>query len=490
MATHVISSSPQGRDEIRRPAVAGRFYPAASDTLETDVKSLLEKAGTGSSANVQAVIVPHAGYVFSGATAAKAFARIAPSANYKRVFLLGPSHQAAFDGASVNISAHRYATPLGEIEVDDETCDRLLQADGVFTCLPEAHLREHCLEVELPFLQTRLETMPPIVPIVIGTHRYGKLERIAEALRPYFTPDNLFVVSSDFSHYPPYEDACRIDKATAEAILSALPEKFLETLADNSRQPVHNLLTSACGQAPITVLLMLMQQTGDLKMEHLAYCNSGDSPYGGRDEVVGYHAFAVTREGKSNTSGQTFSLTEEEKALLLGIARKSIETALEGDDGLPYDSTRLTGTLRMNCGAFVTLRTGSRLRGCIGSLTGRQPLYLTVMSMARAAAFEDPRFSPVTQDEMAGIHIDISVLSPLKLISSIDEFQLGKHGILIVKGPYRGTFLPQVAEETHWTKEEFLGHCARDKAGIGWNGWRDAELYVYEAEVFDECSDQ
>ena len=200
--------------------------------------------------------------------------------------------------------------------------------------------------------------------------------------------------------------------------------------------------------------------------------------------MVGYHAFAVTR-----VAGQAFTLSDEEKAFLLQTARRSIEGALSGDS-VSCDTSRLTDKLRMDCGAFVTLHKHGKLRGCIGRLVGVRPLYLTVAEMARAAAFEDPRFRPVRAEELPDIRIDISVLSPLKRIHSADELQLGRHGIFIVKGVHQGTFLPQVARKTHWTKEEFLGHCARDKAGLSWDGWHDAELYVYEAEVFDEDEDR
>ncbi len=489
MTAHVIPSFSQAGGEIRRPAVAGRFYPADPDTLRSEVNRFLSEAGTDSISSVRAIIVPHAGYVFSGATASKAYACIAPSAHYRRVFLLGPSHRAAFDGASVNGASPAYATPLGEVKVDQETCERLAHSDDVFCYLPQAHQKEHCLEVQLPFLQQRLQSVPPIVPVIVGTQRIEKLERVAQALLPYFTSENLFVISSDFSHYPPYADACKADKATGDAILSASVENFMRAIAGNSSHGYQNLLTSACGQAPIAVLLLMMQQTPGLQMKHLGYCNSGDSPYGGRDEVVGYHAFAVSEGGGGKTFrhvSDTFSLRAAEKAELLRIARKSIENELEGKMELPYDSARLTDTLKMNCGAFVTLHLNGKLRGCIGMLAGRRPLYLTVSDMARAAAFEDARFRPVTLEEMKDVRIDISVLSPLRKIHSVEEFELGKHGIFMVKDARSGTFLPQVAEETHWTKEEFLGHCARDKAGIGWNGWRSAELYVYEAEVFDE----
>ena len=467
--------------KIRMPVVAGAFYPADADTLRETVASFLSEASSvKADKEVQAVIVPHAGYVYSGAIASKAIKAIPADAAYKRIFLLGPSHRAAFDGASVNGAFDSYATPLGEVQIDKEACEALLRADTVFTYVPEAHAREHCLEVQLPFLQVHLHNVPSIVPIIIGTQDLSKLKKIAQALQPYFTSENLFVISSDFSHYPSYEDANRVDKATGEAVESGSLRKFLDALELNARKGVPQLLTSACGQSPIAVLLLLMEGRKDLQVRHLAYCNSSDAVYGDKNRVVGYHAFSIVKRT------ETFALTEEEQKQLLQIARKSIDYALTRKTDLPYDSTKISPALQQPCGAFVTLRKGGKLRGCIGNLTGYKPLYQTVSSMARAAAFEDPRFYPVEENEMKDIDIEISVLSPLRKIQSVDELQLGRHGIYIIKGEHRGTFLPQVADETGWTKEEFLGHCARDKAGLTWNGWRDAALYVYETIVFEE----
>lgn len=472
-----------GEKRVRMPAVAGAFYPAKADTLRKMIASFMSDASSVEpDKEVQAVIVPHAGYVYSGAIASKAIKAIPADAAYKRIFLLGPSHRAAFDGASVNGAFGSYATPLGEVQVDKEACDALLRADTVFTYVPEAHVREHCLEVQLPLLQVHLRDVPPIVPIIIGTQDLAKLRRIAQALQPYFTSDNLFVISSDFSHYPSYEDANRVDKATGEAIESGSLRKFLDALEMNAHEGVPQLLTSACGQSPIAVLLSLMEGRKDLQVRHLAYCNSGDAVYGDKDRVVGYHAFSIVKKEETGA----FVLAEDEKAQLLQIARRSIDYALARRTDLPYDSTKMSLVLQQHCGAFVTLHKGGKLRGCIGNLVGYKPLYQTVSSMARAAAFEDPRFYPVEESEMKDIDIEISVLSPLRKIQSIDEFQLGRHGIYIIKGEHRGTFLPQVAGETGWTKEEFLGHCARDKAGLAWSGWKDAELYVYEAIVFGE----
>lgn len=474
--------------KTRRPAVAGTFYPEDKGQLASMVDGFLKAAQEAGSDNVRAVIVPHAGYVFSGQTAAKAFAEISPEHRYGRIFLLGPSHCAAIDGASVDSTHGFYATPLGEVAVDGGIARQLAASDSLFVDASKACSDEHCLEVQLPFLQRRLAYMPPIVPIVIGTQDGLKLRRIAEALEPYFNEDNLFVVSSDFSHYPSYNDAVKADTLTGRAIESGSLKAFAEALNDNYEARYPGLCTSACGQCAIAVLMMLAEWEGGIAIRHLDYCNSGDSPYGGRDRVVGYHSFAFCSSKQAKSEDDAFSLSVDEKKTLLKIARRSIESKL-GMPGAPMPSGNdITPSLKSECGAFVTLNEGGRLRGCIGNLVGHGPLHKLVGRMACLAAFEDPRFMPVVAGEMQNIDIEISVLSPLRRIKSLDEFELGRHGIFIVKDGHSGTFLPQVADEVNWTKEEFVSHCSRDKAGLGWDGWRDAELYVYEAAVFDEKS--
>ena len=325
MIHSVGNACSSGEKRVRMPAVAGAFYPADADTLRETVVSFLSEASSAEAdKEVQAVIVPHAGYVYSGSTASEAIKAIPSDAVYKRIFLLGPSHRATFDGASVNNAFDSYATPLGQVKVDNETVDALLHADPVFTYVPEAHAREHCLEVQLPFLQVHLQHVPPIVPVIIGTQDLAKLRRIAQALQPYFTSDNLFVISSDFSHYPSYEDANRVDKVTGEAIESGSLRKFLDALEKNARKGVPRLATSACGQSPIAVLLLLMEGRKDLQVRHLTYCNSGDAIYGDKDRVVGYHAFSIVKKEEADA----FSLTGEERAQLLQIARTSIENTL------------------------------------------------------------------------------------------------------------------------------------------------------------------
>ena len=465
-----------------RPATqANRFYTGDARELSEEVDSFLAlHAKDRKYEHVAALIVPHAGYYFSGNVAAAAYQSIPDGKTYKRLFLLGPSHHEWLDGASVNTEYDYYSTPLGDVKVDIETARLLTNTDGtdktdsVFFYSPKAHDREHCLEVQLPFLQRRFGEVPPIVPIIISTNDYRKLQRIANMLKPFFTEENLFVVSSDFSHYPKYEDACEVDARTGKAVESGDVERFIAQLEENSRSGVRNLATSACGELAIATL-MLMMQDGGYEVKHLLYQNSGDIDDHDHSRVVGYHAFAVLRKSE-------FSLNNEEKRMLKDIALTSIKDSLDGKRIV--EPTTLTATLKQKCGAFVSLHKQGRLRGCIGHFGEDVPLHEIVAEMARAAAFEDPRFMSVTKDELDDVDIEISVLTPMRRIRSLDEFQLHKHGIYIKKGYRSGTFLPQVADEVNWTKEEFVGHCAQDKAGIGWDGWKDAELYVYEAIVF------
>ena len=467
----------QQSEPVVRPATqANRFYTGDARELSEEVDSFLAlHRGATIYHHVAAVIVPHAGYYFSGNVAASAYMSVPADQSYKRIFLLGPSHHEWLDGASVNTEADYYATPLGNVKVDRETARSISDADSVFSYQPKAHDREHCLEVQLPFLQRRLGDVPPIVPIIISTNDFNKLKRIAHVLKPYFTEENLFVISSDFSHYPSYEDACEVDALTGKAIETGSVEAFIAALEQNARSGKRNLATSACGELAIATLMLMMD--GSYEVKHLMYQNSGDADNHDHSRVVGYHSFAIVRKSDAG-----FALSDDEKRLLKEIALTSIKDSLAGKE--ISHSSPLTTHLSAKCGAFVSLHKHGRLRGCIGHFGEDIPLHEIVAEMARAAAFEDPRFMPVTADELADIDIEISVLTPMRRIESLDEFELHRHGIYIRKGYRSGTFLPQVADEVNWTKEEFVSHCAQDKAGIGWDGWKDAELYVYEAIVF------
>lgn len=477
----MMTSCNEQKTPVVRPATqANRFYTGNPEELSQEVDSFLALHSSRTTyQNVAALIVPHAGYYFSGNVAASAYMTLNPKKSYKRIFLLGPSHHEWLNGASVNSKVDYYATPLGNVKVDRETAQQLIDADSGFSYKAAAHAQEHCLEVQLPFLQRRLDEVPPIVPIIISTNDYSKLKRMAEMLRPYFTDDNLFIISSDFSHYPSYEDAYEVDTKTGKAIETGDVEQLIATIENNADSGKRNLATSACGEFPIITLMLMLNHNYEIK--HLMYQNSGDIDNHDHSRVVGYHAFAFLRKQISETE---FTLTDSDKKQLKEIALQSIKDSLDSKPiARPTLHSQLS-ILNSKCDAFVSLHKYGRLRGCIGHFGEDYPLHEIVAEMARAAAFEDPRFTPVTREELDDIDIEISVLTPMRRIQSIDEFELHRHGIYIRKGFRSGTFLPQVADEVNWTKEEFIGHCSQDKAGLGWDGWRDAELYVYEAIVF------
>ncbi len=468
--------------KTRKPAVAGSFYPASAKEIKSMLGGWLHPSENDALTPPRAIIVPHAGYVFSGEVAASAYNRIPPGHQYKRVFLLGPSHRAGFAGASVDTVYSFAETPLGKVPIDTSLGKRLIsEGKGAFTFWSEAaHDGEHCLEVQLPFLQMVFGDVPPIVPIVIGTERLSVIQNIAKALEPYFNEDNLFIISSDFSHYPSYEDARSSDLYLAETITTGGLEEFLEALRQIDKKDFPGQGTAACGACAIAVLLEMMDAQGrdSFSAEHVMYRNSGDSIYGDKDRVVGYNSIVFT------SSDHLFHFTQEEKEKMIATARASIYSYL----GLKYDGDDSpVGVLKeKGYGVFVTLNLNGNLRGCIGRFTSPSSLHSTIREMARSAAFDDPRFPALSKKEAPEIEIEVSVLSPLKRIQSIDEFKLGRDGIYMIKGYNHGTFLPQVAKETGWNTEEFLGHCARDKAGIGYYGWKDAELYTYQTEVVKE----
>jgi AmmeMemoRadiSam system protein B/AmmeMemoRadiSam system protein A len=477
------SSQDKDGDLINRQAyAAGRFYADNPQQLKNDLSLLFGNATPMEYKNVRAIISPHAGYVYSGEVAASGFNQVDPGAVYDNIFIIASSHRHAFKGASI-YSRGNYITPLGEVKVNRDLAEKLINGNKIFSFKSEAHSFEHSLEVQLPFLQYHLQNTFSIIPIVIGTQDYSDCELIAKALEPYFNKHNLFVISSDFSHYPAYDDAVKTDKRTADAIITNSPMELMEVLEENKEENIPNLATSLCGWSSVFTLLNITRDKPGFTYHEVKYMNSGDQHFGDKSGVVGYYSIVVTDEG---TADKGFELSDRDKKDLLHIARTTLESYIDLRKIPQFNAEDYSSVLLENCGAFVTLNIDHQLRGCIGRFTPDVPLYQVVKDMAIASSTQDNRFPPVSPSELKDIDIEISVLTPIEQIESIDEIELGKHGIYIIKGYSSGTFLPQVATSTGWTKEEFLGHCARDKARIGWNGWKDAEIYIYEAIVFSE----
>ncbi|MCX6256586.1 MAG: AmmeMemoRadiSam system protein B [Bacteroidia bacterium] len=480
---------PQDNKSEKKPvnrlaAVAGKFYPIRAGELNEMLKNMFSAATPRLYKNVQAIISPHAGYIYSGIVAASAFNQIDQDKEYNDIFILASSHHYSFPGASI-YSKGDFETPMGTVKVDTTLADKLVKENNIFNTKIEPHLSEHSIEVQLPFLQYIMKKNFRIVPILLGTQSADDCMKIAGVLKPYFTSDNLFIISTDFSHYPEYTDAVKVDKKTADAICSNSVSVFTELLDNKDFNFTKNLATKICGWTSVLTLLNITESESDIIYDPVIYRNSGDAS-GDRESVVGYFAIAINKSSEKTENDSTFQLADQDKIRLLKAARNTLEYYLKTESRPVIDFTGLPPVVIKHCGAFVTLTNDGELRGCIGHFEPDKPLIELVGDMAISSATQDHRFYSVSFSELNEIRIEISVLTPMKKIRSTGEIVMGTHGIYIKKGSHSGTFLPQVAKQTNWSKEEFLGHCSRDKAGIGWDGWKDAEIYIYEALVFNE----
>jgi AmmeMemoRadiSam system protein B/AmmeMemoRadiSam system protein A len=464
---------------VQEPVVSGSFYPADSITLSKLVqKYLRDVPQKQTSGDPYILIVPHAGYIYSGPVAAYGYKEI-EGVKYDTVVIIAFSHHVYYPGVSI-FDGDYYRTPLGDVPVDKEVVERLRASDDWFTFYPPAHLREHSLEVQLPFLQETVPTLK-IVPLIMCDMSEKSARHLADGLYAALAGKKaLIVISTDLSHYETYNEAKAKDEQTIGLITSLSLEECLNGIKGDK--------LDACGKGPLLAAQMLAEKHGARDVKVLHYANSGDTA-GDKSRVVGYAAIAILKKESEGTVEPKIDpkerlISDAGRKQLLSIARQTLtDHFTKGKVLAPQVDDP---ALQARNGAFVTLHKNGRLRGCIGCFTANEPLYATVQDFVLNSAFHDPRFPPLRKEELSDIDIEISVLSPMRKIASIDEIELGKHGIWIKKGFRSGTFLPQVATETGWTKEEFLGHCAQDKAGIGWDGWKDAEILIYTAEVFGE----
>jgi len=465
--------------EIRPPAVAGQFYPAAAEEITEQINGYLKQASTPPVAGeIKAIIVPHAGYDFSGQVAAYAF-KLLEGVKINTAVLIGNSHTAYFDGAAID-SSDVWQTPLGQVAVDKELADKLIKADSAIKYDASVHGQDHVLEVEIPFLQVVLAGNFKIVPIMLGNKADDSYKKLAKALKDNLGENDVVVVSSDMSHYPKHEDANKIDRGALEKIKSGKVdelEKYVESVENSG---VANEQTVLCGIDAVKTLLELARLSGWDKIEVLKYLNSGDvSGIGDKNRVVGYGAVAFAQ---IQTAG---GLNREQRELLLTMAKETVESFVTTGQAPEFDVT--DERLKQKQGAFVTLTKNGQLRGCIGQIVPTdEPLWQVVREMAVAACSEDGRFNPVEKSELDELEYEVSVLSAPEAIDDWKKIELGKQGVIIRKGGRSGVFLPQVATETGWTLEEFLGQLCSQKAGLSPSCYKDkdTEIQIFSAQVF------
>lgn len=474
---------------VRRAAVAGSFYPGTAAELDATVASYLSLADAATGPAPKAVIVPHAGFIYSGPVAAMAYARIKPAAgDITRVVLLGPCHRVAVRGLALS-GARAFATPLGEVPVDADAGKMILELPQV-QVFDAAHTDEHSLEVHLPFLQMVLGDFS-VVPLVVGEATADEVAQVLETL--WGGPETIIVVSTDLSHYLDYDSARRMDEDTCRAI------EELDTDAIGRDQ--------ACGRVPVKGLLALAKRRG-MKVTTLDLRNSGDTA-GDRDRVVGYGAWMFTEQlspgsrpgaveaggkaGEDTFGAETRALLKNHGPALLHLAAASIEHGLEHGEALPVNGADHAPELRRDGACFVTLKRNGKLRGCIGSSARQRPLVEDVAANGYAAAFKDPRFPALAKDELDGLVVSVSVLSPNRPMIFADEDDLlgqlrpGTDGLIIMDGKHRALFLPSVWESLP-KREQFLGHL-KVKAKLAQDHWSDDfKAWRFVAEEISSAS--
>lgn len=472
----------QDGPKVRPAYCAGTWYPREPMALTKLVDDLLARVSRPEvSGRPIALISPHAGYRYSAPVAAAGYACLRGQ-TYKRVIVLAFSHRNAgfYHGVDVPQKLTAYATPLGQVPIDRKVCDRLLE-NPLFSSHPAVDGGEHSLELQLPFLQRVLKEFS-LVPLLVGRMADRDYAEAAQAIILVLDEQTLLVASSDFTHfgpnfgYQPFKDDLP-NELRRLAVQAAVPlgacdyDGFVEHLAKTN--------DTICGRGPITLLLRILSMQGGARGLRAAYDTSGQLT-GDWTNSVTYQSFVFTR--------RPGTLGEQERAALLGIARRTVAEFLKTRQPAEVDADKLPAALRKDGGCFVTLENRGRLRGCIGNMVADGPLYQSVIHNA-VLACQDRRFAdnPVTAKELDQLHIEISYLTPMKRVTDMRKIVVGRHGLLISLGRDRGVLLPQVAYERGWTRAEFLAQTCR-KAGLPLDAWKrpEAEIYSFEAEVFGE----
>lgn len=476
-------------DSIRQPVFADKFYPGDSTKLANAIKAFLSNAKPPKMDNPIAIIVPHAGYIFSGQIDADGYNQVRQN-QYDIIVVLGTNHTTAgFTGISVYPKG-AFGTPIGASAIDEKMAEKLLREDPDVNANLTVHAQEHSIEVQIPFIRY-LFPHTKILPIIVGEPDIKMCSKFGQVLAKILKNKKaLIVASSDLSHYPRFDDAINVDNKTLKTIASLDLIEIKSEMEGQLEQNIPQLVTCACGEAPILAAVATAKELGANCASIIGYSNSGYNPVGSSDRVVGYGAVAIG-VGKATIPvdpdtlviNPSYTLNPSDKKALLKYARKTLEQYFSSATvPLPRD---LNSSLKVKRGAFVTLNEHGDLRGCIGQMREDRPLSTVVGSMALAAAFNDTRFTPLTERELPQVEIEISVLTPFTQVKSADDIVLGRDGVIVKKGDRQAVFLPQVATETGWSKEVFLDQLCH-KAGLEAGDWKDAELFTFQADVFSE----
>ncbi len=463
---------------VRKSVIAGTWYPGNAEELREQIETYFENSKKADiSGKIIGLIAPHAGYPYSGFIAANSYKQVLNN-SYDAVIILAPSHREAFEGASV-YTGDGFETPLGIVPVHEKLADEIINADESIYSSMDGHREEHSLEIQLPLLQVAVPNLK-IVPIAMVDYSLKNCTKLADAITKASNgKEILLVASTDLYHGYSYDECVQKDGEIIQKILDLKPEELCDGIAKQEYM--------ACGGGPVVVVEMVAKNLGANKTKLLYRKNSADVTGKKSGYVVGYAAIAIYKQGnvKEQAVGIELGLNPEDKKKLLTIAREAIEYGVErkSPPAVKFDSP----IMKEKRGAFVTLTKKGSLRGCIGYIVAVKPLAVTIQEMAAAAAFRDPRFNPVKNEELNELEIEISVLTPLQEITDINEIEVGKHGLIIERGANSGLLLPQVATDYGWDRNTFLEHTCK-KAGLPENAWKDPQttIKIFSAEIFHE----
>ncbi len=464
---------------VSRPAVFGAqgWYSLDKAVLSGQLEeALLKGSPTKLAGKVLGVIAPHAGYRYSLDTAARAYRKL-KGHKFKRIYLLGPSHRTSTGGMGVFPGVSEFETPFGALPVDLSMIRRIQERfPKVFTSSDAIHQNEHSLEMQLPLIFKVFGRMP-IIPLILPSGNLSRLLKIGGHLSKFITDKDLLVISTDLAHYPDLKLAKIVDQEALDSWIHMDPRKVFET--ETRWQKSGKVACSMCGVSAVVAGLEALKQAHTSPKIKIIHHSTSFDASGDATRVVGYGSALILGSGK---------LGKAERSALLKIARLTLDSYFKGQKIQIHDPG-LETLRKQGYGVFVTMKNHGQLRGCIGCFTSEKPLYQLVSEFAIHST-RDSRFrwNPVTGKELEKLELEISVLSPLRLISDYREAKLGVHGIVVEKGSNHGVFLPQVATDTGWSLEEFWSHCAHDKAGLPPKAYLDpsVKLYVFEAEVFSE----
>jgi MEMO1 family protein len=476
-------------EDIQQSSLDGLFYPKDQAVLKGMVSGFIQQADiAGIQGDVIAIVSPHAGYQYSGKTAGFGFKAIMDK-GFSTAIIVASSHRHYFKGLSV-LDRDAYITPLGRVYIDKDITRKLLLYDDRIKYHPQPFFNENSIETQIPFIQYALPEAK-IVIVLMGDQSYDTCLLLRDALHDMITgrKDIVIIASTDMSHFSDENRARLIDTAVIKQIQQFQPEDLFLYISgmENKDRP--------CGATALVSTILAAKKLGANKINVLNYATSADVT-GDKSSVVGYMSAVIVETGKENSKdnqhqkeaeqGMDNLLSAAQKSRLLEIARASIENYIrKGEKTLFKESDKV---LNDEMGAFVSLYKHGLLRGCIGNIIGQGPLHVTVAEMAIQSAVKDPRFAVLKEEELEDIDIEISVLSPLEKIDDPDKIVMGRHGVLVKSGFKSGVYLPQVATETGWSRDEFMDSLCMHKAGISKDSWRSGkcDIYIFSAEVFGD----